>query len=53
MTQSFDLEKLERSAFRTSFQDGMTDVMLGSFNRFLRQHPVPSMKMTYDHPDSE
>jgi hypothetical protein len=30
MTQSIDLKKLERSAFRASFQDGMTDVMLGS-----------------------
>jgi len=30
MTQSVDLEKLERSAFRASFQDGMTDVIIGS-----------------------
>ncbi len=30
MTESLDLKKLERSAFRASFQDGMTDVMLGS-----------------------
>lgn len=30
MAQSLDLEKLERRAFRASFQDGMTDVMLGS-----------------------
>ena len=30
MTESIDLEKLERKAFRASFQDGLTDVMLGS-----------------------
>ncbi len=30
MTQKIDLKELERNAFRTAFQDGMTDVMLGS-----------------------
>jgi hypothetical protein len=30
MNESIDLQKLERHAFRASFQDGMTDVMLGS-----------------------
>ena len=30
MTHDVDLDKLERNAFRASFQDGLTDVMLGS-----------------------
>ncbi len=30
MTKNLDLQELERKAYRTTFQDGLTDVLLGS-----------------------